>query len=340
MSPATVEQYKSCPNVDTECVRRVMRSFRDDTNLQKNLKDILIRGIAGYGEGADAKKEQLKKIDHRAIWYAFTDPIMSGGGDVLVSVSNLLKTTPNNLISNLESAQIRGAFDWLCARIKAECDERKNFKDWFGAPNNMERGIGVIIFIIIYLYGWLAQGTSAAFAESMQTAKKSNAEMSMFDLLMANYVQMGTVQILWAMIVALTKSWVLMVAMLAIFYFVESFIVEAALNPINVVRSTMGECAKYYGVPLVPIIPIAETLKKPMKSIRVALFFVTDAKVLYAILYAILMSVLFACCTSLYLGAANASPEDAKFAGKMVCVFQLIVVFSFVAFAMFGPQMA
>jgi hypothetical protein len=316
--------------MNPECVQRVVRSLGDDEEFQNKLKEFVIHQTDGFG--SKDRIEIATNLKPRRILEAFTESIKPGR-----DVSNYI--TDDLTLKDTTSEQINRAFGFFCDGVSNRCKSRKNFQKWFDEPDMMERGIGVIIFTLIFLYGWLGEETSSAFSDAMQSVQKTNAEMSLFELLLANYLMMGSFQILWAMIVALAKSWVLMVALLATFYFVEAFIVESALNPMNVAAVALNAATGNNCVDI-PAIPVLDTLhKSPMKSIRIALFFVTDKRVLYAILFAILISLLFACCAALYLAMSKSTPEDAKFVGKLVCMFQLITVFSFVLFAMLGSNL-
>ena len=307
-------------SANPECVQRVVRSLGDDEQFQIELRKKVV----------DADDNPLLRL---RVLEAFTKSIKQPGN------SGVVESIKADLRIQVSDDTIESAFKWFCEQISIRCKSRKNFQKWFDEPDVMERGIGVIIFVIIFLYGWIGEQTSGAFADGMQSAQNTTADMSLMELMTANYLMMGSVQILWAMIITLAKSWVLMVALLAMLYFVESFIVESALNPMNVAAvalnvATGNNCTD------IPTIPVLDTLhKSPMKSIRIALFFVTDKRVLYAILFAILVSMLFASCASLYMTLAKSTPEDAKFVGKLVCMFQLLTVFSFVLFAMLGPNL-
>ena len=245
---------------------------------------------------------------------ALKDKLSTGPGGLLESFIDAMKKSPQDMLQPLKSnlglseggkevdKALRSVSEKFFQALESRCDDREHFKSLFDKPDLFERGIGTIIFLLIFLYGWVGEETSTAFgsiSEAMQTSQGSRPEA----------IVTGSIEILWVMIVMLIKYWILMVALVASLYFVEMFIVEAALAP-------DGDAVR----------------PNKMKSIRVAMFFLLDRRVAYAIFISVILSMIFFFCCILYLAISNATPEDAKVVGKMACAFQLLIVFSFVVF--------
>lgn len=315
---------------DQNCIRGVIESLeKGDDDFANYL------GSVFHSELAAADKLNPPKTEHHELLKLFIDAMKNNPDNMMDELKEKLKFNEKNDASRTKIAHFDKSLKSVCdkffAALKSRCQDRDRFKSWFNKPDLFERGIGMIIFSIIFLYGWLGEETSTAFADAMRNAQETNAEMSLLELVLANYLQMGSIQIMTAMVFTIAKSWILLVALVAAFYFVETFIVEAALNPVNLTSAVVNELAGKKCMEVnYPILPSLST--NPMKSIRVATFFILDRRVVFAIILAFVFSILFASCCSLYLAMSKGTPEDARYVGKMVCAFQLLLMFTFVLF--------
>ena len=326
-------------NIDTpsvySCAMKVIRSLRSDKDFATFLRRLCESKLSDFN--ITLPEEDLSLLN------GFIDVLEKNEDESLMKrLKELLGFNETQNVNRFEKS-LKSVCEKFFEAIESRCQDREMFKSFFNKPDLFERGIGMIIFSILFLYGWINEETSMAFAESMQNAQKTNSEMSLLDVALANYLQMGSIQILWSMGVTITKSWFLLAAMVCGLYFVETFAVEAFLNLNSKSKKVMGMreiCGQYFGetVAVEGFLNLKRENKNPMKSIRVATFFILDRRVVYAVVLAFLVSIVFASCCSMYLAMTKGTLEEAKFVGKMVIAFQLLLVFSFVLYVVLRSE--
>ena len=302
-------------NIDTpsaySCAMKV--TLRTDKDFATFLRRLCESKMSGF--------QITLPDDDLSLLNGFIDALEKKDESLMERLKKLLGFSQTQDVNRFEKS-LKSVCEKFFEAIESRCKDREMFKSFFNKPDLFERGIGMIIFSILFLYGWIGEDTSMAFAESMQNAQKTNSEMSLLDVALSNYLQMGSIQILWSMGVTITKSWFLLAAMVCGLYFVETFAVEAFLNLNSKSQEVMG----------------MRENKNPMKSIRVATFFILDRRVVYAVVLAFLVSIVFASCCSMYLAMTKGTLEEAKFVGKMVIAFQLLLVFSFVLYVVLRSE--